>query len=291
MMDISEFKQSIIDKGRCTKNGVSGNVNIKVHGFGIGGCFTVLFNWLTLFGEDVENVYVDVTDEWKKTLGFNKNIFDLVLEQNKIDGANEITIFGHHLHNFNDEVLNYIRGTINKKIKIKPEILKKLDEYLTTNGIEDINSLCVVHVRLTDMDQYHKGVYGSVNFDTYLNEMKKLNDDVKFFIASDNNESIDKLKVLFKNRIYYIDSIDRVNKENDYGKLINLPNNKKTFKLGVDRVNSDEKIINDFIDLLALSRCNKIIGMKYSIYKIAALLFSNTITQDNNTELPLNFSL
>ena len=116
-MNISEFRKNIINKGRCTKHGISGNVNIKVHGFGVGGCFTILFNWLALFGDDVDNIYVEVSDEWKQTLGVNKNIFDLILDQKKLHNANEITIFGHHLINFNDEILNDIRSIINKKIK------------------------------------------------------------------------------------------------------------------------------------------------------------------------------
>jgi hypothetical protein len=290
-MVIDDFKRHIITKGRCTKQGVSGNVNIKVNGFGIGGSFTVLFNWLLLFGEGVDNIYVEISDEWKKTTGINKNIFDLILEQEKIEGANEITIYGHHLHNFNNEVLNYLRTIIKNKIKIKSEIFEKLNTYLVLNNIENLNSLCGVHVRLTDMSHFHKDIYGSVTFDTYVNEMKKIDNKTKYFIASDNQESIYKLEKIFPDRVNYFKNINRVECESETGLNILNQANKPIQKLGIHRLQNEENIVNDFIDLLALSKCGKLIGMKYSIYKIAALLLSETITQNNNTELPLNFSL
>jgi hypothetical protein len=216
-MTIDDFKKHIIDKGRCTKKGVTGDVNIKVNGFGIGGSFTILFNWLILFGENVNNVYVEISDEWKKNTGINYNIFDLILEQKKIEGANEITIHGHYLHNFNNDILNYARNIINNKIKIKAEIVEKLYEYLRLNKIENLNSLCGVHVRLTDMAHYHKDIYGIVNFNTYVDEMKKIDNNVKFFIASDNLESISKLEKMFPNRISYLKNVSRAQYENETG--------------------------------------------------------------------------
>lgn len=290
-MDINEFRTDILRKGKCSKNGVIGDVNIKINGLGIGGSLTILFNWLCLFGDKVNNVYVDLSDGWKESTGINKNIFDLILEQNKVDGATEIEIYGHHLHNFNDVVLNDIRGIINEKIKIKPEILKKVDDKLYENGITNINELCGVHIRLTDMADYHSASYGKIAFDTYFNEMVKLNDDVKFFIASDNEESILKLKNLLPNKTYYINNINRTENEKEIGKKHRSKNGTMIFSLGVDRLRTDDNVINDFIDLIILSKCNKLIGMKYSTYRIASLLLSNTITQDNNIELPLNYSL
>jgi hypothetical protein len=290
-MTIDDFKKHIIDKGRCTKKGVTGDVNIKVNGFGIGGSFTILFNWLILFGENVNNVYVEISDEWKKNTGINYNIFDLILEQKKIEGANEITIHGHYLHNFNNDILNYARNIINNKIKIKAEIVEKLYEYLRLNKIENLNSLCGVHVRLTDMAHYHKDIYGIVNFNTYIDEMKKIDNNVKFFIASDNLESISKLEKMFPNRISYLKNVSRAQYENETGLDKKYKTNKPIQKLGVHRLQNNENIINDFIDLLALSKCDKLIWMKYSIYKIASLLLSETITQSNNIELPLNFNL
>jgi hypothetical protein len=290
-MDIQTFKDNIIKNGKCTKNGVNGDVNIKISGLGIGGSFAILINWLTLFGDDVDNVYVDLTDTWKTNTGVSKNMFDLILDQKKIEGATEIQIYGHCLHNFNDNILNNIRSIINKKIKIKPEILKMIDDTLIKNNLSDINKFCGVHIRLTDMADYHKDIYGDVRFETYYQEMLKLDKNIKFFIASDNSESITKLKTLFPNRIYYINNIERVQKLNETGKKFKNKMGTMLFSLGIDRLNSDDKIINDFIDLMVLSKCNKLIGMKYSTYRIAALLLSNNITQNNNIELPLNYSL
>ena len=137
--------------------------------------------------------------------------------------------------------------------------------------------------------KYHKNVYGDVTFDTYINEIEKLNNNINFFIASDNNESLEKIKTLYGSRINYIVNPDRIDKETNCGEIIIAKDNRKAFDLGIKRLDTDEKIVNDFIDLLALSKCNKLIGMKFSIYKIAALLLSNTITENNNIELPLSF--
>jgi hypothetical protein len=290
-MSIEVFKKNILEKGKCSKKGVVGDVNIKINGLGIGGSLTILFNWLCLFGDKVENIYVDLSDGWKESTGINKNIFDLILDQRKIEGAPEIQISGHYLHNFNDDVLGDIRNIINDKIKIKPEILKKINDVIERNEITNINELCGVHIRLTDMFDYHSDIYGKVDFDSYLSEMYKLSKDTKYFIASDNSESISKLKNIFGERIHYISDITRTKNEKDTGKNFRSKNKNLIFTLGVDRLKSDDNVINDFIDLMVLSKCNKLIGMKYSTYRIAALLLSNNITQNNNIELPLNYSL
>jgi hypothetical protein len=290
-MSIEVFKKNILEKGKCSKKGVIGDVNIKINGLGIGGSLTILFNWLCLFGDKVGNIYVDLSDGWKESTGINKNIFDLILDQRKIEGAPEIQISGHYLHNFNDDILGDIRNIINDKIKIKPEILKKINDVIKRNEITNINELCGVHIRLTDMFDYHSDIYGKVDFDTYLSEMYKLSEDTKYFIASDNTESISKLKNIFGERIHYISDITRTKNEKDTGKNFRSKNKNLIFTLGVDRLKSDDNVINDFIDLMILSKCNKLIGMKYSTYRIAALLLSNNITQNNNIELPLNYSL
>ena len=43
-MDIINFKNNIVNNGRCTKISKTGDVTIKVTGLGIGGSFTILFN-------------------------------------------------------------------------------------------------------------------------------------------------------------------------------------------------------------------------------------------------------
>jgi hypothetical protein len=290
-MTIDVFKQNILEKGKCTKKGIIGDVNIKINGLGLGGSLTILFNWLCLFGDKVGNIYVDLSDSWKESTGIDKNIFDLILDQNKIEGAPEIQVGGHYLHNFNDDILSNIRNIINEKIKIKPEILKKINDVIEKNNITNINELCGVHVRLTDMFEYHNDIYGKVDFDSYLNEMYKFSEDTEYFIASDNNESIFKLKNIFGKKIHYISNITRTKNEKDVGKNFRSKNRALIFSLGLDRLKNDDNVINDFIDLMVLSKCKKLIGMKYSTYRIAALLLSNNITQDNNIELPLNYSL
>lgn len=290
-MDIINFKNNIVNNGRCTKISKTGDVTIKVNGLGIGGSFTILFNWLTLFGDDINNLYVDLTDDWKKMMDIDYNVFDLIINQKKIDEGDEIRIFGHLLHNFNDNVLTDIRKIIHGKIKIKQEIINKTDDYLVKNGIINPDKMCAVHVRLTDMAHYHKNDYGLITFDTYVNEMKKIDTNVNFFVASDNIESIQKLEKLFPNRIFYLKNINRTKFENEINPPAKYALGKPIQQLGIHRLKEKDDIINDFIDLFILSKCNKLIGMKYSTYRIAALLLSNTITQDNNIELPLNYSL
>jgi hypothetical protein len=290
-MSIEVFKKNILEKGKCSKKGAIGDVNIKINGLGIGGSLTILFNWLCLFGDKVGNIYVDLSDDWKESTGINKNIFDLILDQRKIEGAPEIQISGHYLHNFNDDILGDIRKVIHDKIKIKQEIINRAEDYLIKNGIDNINKMCAAHIRLTDMAHYHKNDYGLITFDTYVNEIKKIDDNINFFVASDNIESIHKLEKLFPNRIFYLKNINRVKFENEITPPINYTLGKPIQQLGIHRLKEKDDIINDFIDLFTLSKCNKLIGMKYSTYRIAALLFSNTITQGNNIELPLNFSL
>jgi hypothetical protein len=284
-MDIIDFKNKIINNGRCTKISKTGDVILKVNGLGVGGSFTILFNWLILFGDNINNLYVDLTDDWKKMTNIDYNMFDLIIEQKKIDKDDGIGIFGHYLTNFNDNILTDIRKVIHDKIKIKQEIINRAEDYLLKNGINNINKMCAVHIRLTDMAHYHKNDYGLITFDTYVNEMKKIDDNINFFVASDNIESIHKLEKIFPNRIFYLKNINRTKFENEITPPINYTLGKPIQQLGIHRLKEKDDIINDFIDLFTLSKCNKLIGMKYSTYRIAALLFSNTITQDNNIEL------
>jgi hypothetical protein len=290
-MNIIDFKNKIINNGRCTKISKTGDVTLKVNGLGVGGSFTILFNWLILFGDNINNLYVDLADDWKKMMNIDYNMFDLIIEQKKINKDDGIGIFGHYLTNFNDNILTDIRKVIHDKIKIKQEIINRAEDYLLKNGINNINNMCAAHIRLTDMAHYHKNDYGLITFDTYVNEMKKIDDNINFFVASDNIESIHKLEKIFPNRIFYLKNINRTKFENETTPPINYTLGKPIQQLGIHRLKEKDDIINDFIDLFTLSKCNKLIGMKYSTYRIAALLFSNTITQDNNIELPLNFSL
>lgn len=116
------------------------------------------------------------------------------------------------------------------------------------------------------MNIYHKNDYGNLVFEDFLNEIQKIKDEgKKIFVASDNNESLSKLKSLYNDDIVYVDGFLRGETETE-DTLILQKNHFKDVKLWEEA----------FIEMLLLSRCGTLICRTSNVNNVA-IIYSNNL--------------
>lgn len=234
---------------------MSCNLNIDA-----GGIFSkYMFGIQNGILHECDSYYFNVID-----VRTNSNIFDTVLEQTYDPNHQHITCI--HLGNYSK--LNSIENSNNftsyvnfiEKLKFDDKLLEKVDYYTKKMNID--NSTVGVHIRLTDMNIIHEKDYGTLSFDDFASQ---LNPNTKYFISSDNNESIIKLKNLYGDNISYIDGLIRCERENDSSDLLQI-NNFKNSQLWFE----------GFLEMLLLSKCGTLI-CRTSNLSNASIIHSKTI--------------
>jgi hypothetical protein len=233
------------------------NYKLNIDGGGIFSKYMICLK--NLIDIDFDKLYINVTDKRTKP-----HILNSVLNQSLCNDFLELNC--NSTLTFND--INKIELTedfdkykeIISKINFHENLLNKVKYYEEKLNITE--KTIGVHVRLTDMNIYHKSDYGYKNFNDYLKFMNK-NDD--FFIASDNEESLEKLKNIFGDKIKYIPNLIRVKKEK-----------KDSLKLQLDNFENDIFWVEAFIEMLLLSKCGSIICRTSSLTN-ASIVHSNTI--------------
>lgn len=152
------------------------------------------------------------------------------------------------------------------KMKFQSIILNEVSTFVETYGI-NVNTLGV-HVRLTDMNITHpeNGVF---TINDYIQEIKNYLTEnpttSSIFIASDNNESIKKIRNEFPSHtILSFDNKYRIEKADDD----NLQNQ-------IDNLNNPEFYQQNVIEALILSKCGALIH-RISDFANFAILFSTT---------------
>jgi hypothetical protein len=150
-----------------------------------------------------------------------------------------------------------------KKFKIKDELLEKVKYYQNKFNIDE--STVGVHIRLTDMNIVHGNDYGLLSFDDFKSQMKP---DVKYFVASDNYESLKKLKDLYGDNINYVDGLIRAELENDNTSTMFL-NNPIVFK-------NKQFWFESFLEMLLLSKCSELICRTSDLSNVS-IIYSDTI--------------
>ena len=162
-------------------------------------------------------------------------------------------------HNTPDYFKNQIKKYINY-LKPKKEILN-----IVKSELKKFNKINIgFHIRGGDRMgneyQYRKTIE---KISEKINNYNKNNENISFFIASDEIECILELKNKFKNVIFYEENNNRIHRYNKNNTDESLYNNQK-----------EEK--NALIDLLLLSKCDKIISnYKNSTFTQLAWYFSN----------------
>jgi hypothetical protein len=225
-----------------------------------GGIFSkYMFGVQNAIQHKYDSYYFNITDE--RT---DSDMFNYVLDQQY--DSNHQNINCNHLGSYHK--LNPIENSSNytkyveviNKLKFNKKLLEKVKYYEKKIGIDD--STVGVHVRLTDMNIIHGEDYGVLSFEEFKTQ---LNPDTKYFISSDNNESINKLKELYGNNINYVKGMIRSEFENENSESIQLNN----FK-------NPQFWIESFLEMLLLSKCGTLICRSSNLSN-AAIINSKTI--------------
>jgi hypothetical protein len=255
------------------------NIKVITYGGGIFSKFMLAIQFINSKIDDVDKIneiYLDLDrnipngklgplhESWMSYVGEN-NPFNYVLDQNpncKFDEVLRMPLpnpFASY-SNINKVPELHRLKTIVSKLKIKDAVIKKLKPLK--------GKVLGIHVRLTDMDMYHKEYSTGIVSNTFYEATKNIIEKESFdsiFVSSDNDESIEYFKE--KMDIVYNDVSNRVKYAVDGSGQINLQ---------LKMSGNEDFWINTFLEMLSLSKCNTLI-YRVSNLNNASVLFSQTI--------------
>lgn len=225
-----------------------------------GGIFSkYMFGVQNAILHECDSYYFNITD-----YRTNSDMFNYVLDQpydSSYLAFDCINLGSYHKLNPIENSNNFTKYIeVVNKLKFNKELIEKVDYYVKKMGIN--NSTVGVHIRLTDMNIKHEKDYGVLSFEHFKYH---LNPDTKYFISSDNNESISKLKELYGDNINYVEDMIRADFEHTDSTLLQI-NNFKNPQLWIDA----------FIEMLLLSKCGTLICRSSNLSN-ASIINSKTI--------------
>ena len=217
----------------------------------------------------INNIYIEIDKDRvdkNKQIITDYNPLDFVLDQNKeliYDIILKCKIVQGYSNLENNIDLNRLK-IIGKKLKIKDIIINRINPNITENTLG-------VHVRLTDMNVSHAKNFGIADINMYIAKIKYILNNNKninnIFVASDNIESINKLKLEFKDMIISNSVSNRSENEND----INLDYQKFL------RQNSNSSNLwqDSFLEAISLANCNYMLKRVSNVNNAAMILSKN----------------
>jgi hypothetical protein len=147
-----------------------------------------------------------------------------------------------------------------KVLKLRTTVQDKINHFVSKFNIN--NNSIGVHIRLCDMNQRHCKEYGIVHFEDFV---KHMNINQHYFVSSDNEESLIKLKSMFNNNISYIPNLIRGDTEIS-----------DTFDLQIKNFSNPMFWEEAFIEMFLLSKCSGLICRTSNLAN-AAIINSNSI--------------
>lgn len=242
-------------------------IRLNIGGGGIFSKMMLAIQNVATFDYSIENCYFNIADN--RALGVNDfNPLDSILNQT----YNEEYVFvdckplvPYSVHNRIESSNDYLKlRYLVSQLNYKQELKVLVDDFTYMLGI-DQNTIGV-HLRLCDMNIQHGADYGYFTFDDYVNKIKQeLDYNTKVFVASDNEESLSKLQIIFGNRILYLPGLIRAKTEIE-----------DSVKLQISNFRDSRFWREAFIEMLLLSKCSKLICRTSNLANMS-ILSSNTI--------------
>jgi hypothetical protein len=248
------------------KNLDMSNITINVAAGGIFSKFMHVVQNAQIINPYFESLYIQNIDE--RSLVNEKNIFNNIFNQKIEDNQVPQNCVGVHTYSKFSPIelstkLNDYKKIVSK-LRFTENFNKKFNSYLEKLNIDE--NYIGVHIRLCDMNIHHGDVYGNLVFEDFLNEIQKLKEDgKKIFVASDNNESLSKLKSLYNDDIVYVNDFLRGETETE-DTLILQANHFKDVQLWEEA----------FIEMLLLSKCGTLICRTSNLNNVA-IIYSNSL--------------
>jgi hypothetical protein len=237
-----------------------------------GGIFSKFMNVIQNINKtniNFDSVYINNIDD--RSLIGDDNIFDSIFDQTKDESLPSITCVyqgGTYSKSFpieSSKNLGNYKKIINQ-LKFKSDLNDKIDYYLGKYKVDE--NYLGVHIRLCDMNIYHYRDYGILYYEDFLEAIKKeKGPNTKIFLASDNKESIEKLKQEFGDDLIYIEDFLRGETESEDTMELQL-NNFKNKRLWEEA----------FIEMILLSKCSKLICRTSNLNNVS-IIYSDTIKE------------
>jgi hypothetical protein len=109
-----------------------------------------------------------------------------------------------------------------------------------------------VHVRLTDMNKHHPYLVKEIDSDKYIQTiLSNCKEYRTIFVASDNTETLKKIKTLFQDQCQVLYNNNRF--------IVQAENDTNLDKIQTDNMNKKEFWIEAFRDMWSLSKCSFLI--------------------------------
>jgi hypothetical protein len=240
---------------------------LQIEGGGIFSKMMLAIQNISAYQYGIENCYLEVVDERAlSSEGSSPLSFILDQQSGKDFITKECKGFAPYSKLFRVENspeyqdLKYIAS----KLRYKQELKVLVDDYLYMLGMNE--NTVGVHIRLCDMNTLHKDEYGYVGFEDYIKAIdQELDRNTKVFVASDNEESLVKLKRKYKSKVVFVPGLLRAKTEVEDSSLLQA----KYFK--------EARFWQEaFLEMLLLSKCSKLICRSSNVANMA-IISSNTI--------------
>ena len=148
-------------------------------------------------------------------------------------------------------------------LQYKEEFLNLVNRYVEEFSID--RDTVGIHVRLCDMNIHHKNDYGQLTYSDFLKVIKEeIAPESKLFVASDNLESLIKLKEEFGDRVKYVPDLIRAQLETD-----------DSYELQLKYFKTKELWVEAFLEMMLLSKCSKFICRTSNLANMS-IITSNT---------------
>jgi|TARA_Y100000114_G_C11763794_1_gene331754 hypothetical protein len=206
--------------------------------------------------------------------------YDKIYNQEKKDSSlflNAVPIGGYNCslipHHKKVSLLDHeLCGQILKRLKLDLLFKNRLEDFIEKNNIDD--STFGIHIRMTDSNHQKDPIIPRFKFDDFLKIIKSVEKQYKYiFVASDNNESIEKLiKIYGPDRIKYFKDFWRATEEMEN---IQPAAEERLFCM-------QEHWQEAFLDTYVLSRCKAMAG------KLSAItLVANMLANESQISIPM----
>lgn len=245
-------------------------IRLNIRGGGIFSKMMLAIQNIAKFEYGIENCYLNIADNRALGLG-DVSPLDSVINQSYDESYNFVDCKPINPYTNIDRVEEsgeYLKlKQVASQLKYKPELLVLVDDYVYLLGIN--KDTVGVHIRLCDMNIAHGADYGVVTFNDYVEAIQKelQYDNTNIFVASDNEESILKLKAIFGNRVLYVPSLIRAKTEVEDSSLLQL-HNFKNIRFWQEA----------FLEMLLLSKCSTLICRTSNVANMS-IISSNTINK------------
>ena len=253
------------------------NIVVKTVGGGVFSKFMVAIQSILHEVADVDtitNIYIEVDmgrldkrTQPNLILNESGNPFDFVLDQHLVTpdkvilATPRVTYTDHENLMNNAEELRRLR-VICGKINIKKTVLDRV-----VDGVD--NKTLGVHIRLTDMSQYHPELHGGSTTKDYITKIGKIitNQDIKkIFVASDNELSLKEIRDIYGDMVLSNMVTNRTTSEDTPGYC--------TYQ--IQQMHTESFWVDTFIDMITLSKCGELV-YKVSNLNNASMCFSSTL--------------